>query len=175
MTKADFGEHLKRERELRGVSLEEICGATRIGTRFLEALENEEWERLLGGVFNRGFVRAVARYLGLDEEGMVAEYALAASEQPAATPAYMNPPALPKSATRWLPWLGLAVVVVLVGAAWLVWRHHSTRRSQHPNEPGASAAQTSPNALAAGFTNVTPASSPVDDPVPMPAFALPSR
>src|ERR1700752_2191340 len=101
MTKAGFGEHLKREREMCGVSLDEICTATRIGTRFLEALENEEWERLPGGVFNRGFVRAVARYLGLDEEGMVAEYAVAASEQPAAMPAFMNPPALPKSATRW--------------------------------------------------------------------------
>src|SRR5689334_4745225 len=87
MTKAGFGEHLKRERELRGVSLDEICAATRIGTRFLEALENEDWERLPGGVFNRGFVRAVARYLGLDEEGTVAEYVMAVNQGAAAAPA----------------------------------------------------------------------------------------
>src|SRR5271154_1731561 len=80
MSKAGFGEHLKREREMRGVSLDEICAATRISTRFLEALESEEWERLPGGIFNRGFVRAVARYLGLDEEGFVGEYAMALSE-----------------------------------------------------------------------------------------------
>ena len=71
-----FGEHLKRERELRGVTLEEVAAATRISARFLEALENEQWDRLPGGAFNRGFIRSVARYLGLDEDNMVAEYAL---------------------------------------------------------------------------------------------------
>src|ERR1700733_12846439 len=103
MTKAGFGEHLKREREMRGVSLDEICAATRISTRFLEALENEEWERLPGGVFNRGFVRAVARFLGLDEEGFVAEYALALSEI-AAAPTHANFAVQQQPQTRWLPW-----------------------------------------------------------------------
>ena len=42
---------------------------------FLQAIEDEQWDQLPGGVFNRGFVRAVARYLGLDEENIVAEYA----------------------------------------------------------------------------------------------------
>ncbi len=77
-----FGEHLKREREMRGVSLEEVAAATRISIRFLEALENEQWERLPGGIFNRGFIRSVARFLGLDEEGLVAEYALETRERP---------------------------------------------------------------------------------------------
>ena len=76
MSSKPFGEHLKREREMRGVSLEEISVATRIAPRFLEALENEQWEQLPGGVFNRGFIRSVARYLGLDEDSLVAEYAL---------------------------------------------------------------------------------------------------
>jgi cytoskeletal protein RodZ len=76
MPSTPFGEQLKRERELRGVSLEEVSAATRIAPRFLEALENEQWDKLPGGVFNRGFIRAVARYLGLDEENLVSEYAL---------------------------------------------------------------------------------------------------
>ena len=76
MPSTPFGDHLKRERELRGVTLEEVAAATRISPRFLEALENEQWDRLPGGAFNRGFIRSVARYLGLDEENMVAEYAL---------------------------------------------------------------------------------------------------
>ena len=80
MASAGFGEHLKREREMRGVSLEEIAGATRISTRFLEALEKEAWDRLPGGVFNRGFVRTVARFLGLEEESLLAEYSLAKGE-----------------------------------------------------------------------------------------------
>jgi cytoskeletal protein RodZ len=77
MARGTFGERLKRERELREVPPEEITLATRIGPRFLEALENEDWDKLPGGVFNRGFVRSIARYLGLDEEAFLAEYDLA--------------------------------------------------------------------------------------------------
>jgi cytoskeleton protein RodZ len=77
MARGNFGERLKRERELREVTLEEITQATRIGPRFLEALENEEWDKLPGGVFNRGFVRSIAHFLGLDEEAFLAEYDLA--------------------------------------------------------------------------------------------------
>ena len=95
MTKGIFGENLKRERELRGVSLEEISTATRIATRFLRAIENEQWNQLPGGVFNRGFVRAVARYLGLDEENTVAEYAMAVDESPTVPVWTGRPPALP--------------------------------------------------------------------------------
>jgi cytoskeleton protein RodZ len=75
MSSTPFGEHLRRERELRGVSLDEIAAATRISTRFLEALENEQWDRLPGGAFNRGFIRSIARFLGIDEDGLVSEYA----------------------------------------------------------------------------------------------------
>ena len=63
-----FGERLKREREMRGVSLQEIEGATWIKIKYLEALENENWPQLPGGAFNRGFIRTVARYLGMDED-----------------------------------------------------------------------------------------------------------
>jgi cytoskeleton protein RodZ len=76
MPSTPFGDHLRREREMRGVTIEEVAAATRISARFLEAIENEQWDRLPGGAFNRGFIRSVARYLGLDEESMVAEYAL---------------------------------------------------------------------------------------------------
>jgi cytoskeleton protein RodZ len=112
MAKGNFGERLKRERELREVSREEITSATRIGPHFLEALENEEWSKLPGGVFNRGFVRSIARYLGLDEEAFLAEYDVAYSEQvprrqePAENP--IPPP------PRWIPVaLGVALVVLL--------------------------------------------------------------
>jgi cytoskeleton protein RodZ len=76
MSTAPFGDHLRREREMRGVSLEEISAATRISTRFLSALENDQWDLLPGGVFNRGFIRSVARFLGLNEDNLVAEYDL---------------------------------------------------------------------------------------------------
>ena len=66
-----FGERLKREREMRGVSLDDIAEATKIGTRLLRALEDEQFELLPGGIFNKGFVRAYAKYLGLNEDEAV--------------------------------------------------------------------------------------------------------
>ena len=71
---ASFGERLKREREMRGVSLEEIAESTKIGKRNLLALETEEFDKLPGGIFNKGFVRAYAKYLGLDEDQAVTDF-----------------------------------------------------------------------------------------------------
>ena len=111
MTKGTFGENLKREREMRGVSLDEISAATRIATRFLQAIENEQWDQLPGGVFNRGFVRAVAHYLGLDEESIVAEYVLAVDDRPSVPVWTGRPPAVAPD-QPWLAWILAAVVVV---------------------------------------------------------------
>ncbi len=77
-----FGDKLKREREMRAITLEEIAEATKIGTRALRALEEERFGQLPGGIFNKGFVRAYAKYLGLDEEQAVADYLVASGEQP---------------------------------------------------------------------------------------------
>lgn len=76
-----FGEKLKRERELRSITLDEIANSTKIGTRLLHALEDEEFSKLPGGIFNKGFVRAYAKYLGLDEEQAVVDYLAAEAEQ----------------------------------------------------------------------------------------------
>jgi len=76
-----FGDKLKREREMRAITLEEIAEATKIGTRSLRALEEERFGVLPGGIFNKGFVRAYAKYLGLDEEQAVADYLVASGEQ----------------------------------------------------------------------------------------------
>ena len=101
MARGKFGEHLKRERELREVSLDELSKATRISNRFLQALENEDWGKLPGGVFGHGFVRSIARYLGLSEEALLGEYDLARAEKlPAAVPKPEEP--IP-SAPKWIP------------------------------------------------------------------------
>ncbi|GJL78768.1 MAG: helix-turn-helix domain-containing protein [Nitrospinaceae bacterium] len=70
----NFGLYLKHERELRGVSLEEIAEATKIHIRFLEALENNEFDLLPGEVFIKGYIRAYAKVLGFDSEEMVNAY-----------------------------------------------------------------------------------------------------
>ena len=80
LTMGSVGERLRREREMRGVSLDDIAEATKIGTRLLRALEEEHFDLLPGGIFNKGFVRAYAKYLGLSEDELVADYLQAAGE-----------------------------------------------------------------------------------------------
>ena len=75
-----FGDRLRREREMRGITLDEIAESTKISRRHLEALEKEDFDSLPGGVFNRGFVRSYARYLGIDEDQAVADYSAAAAD-----------------------------------------------------------------------------------------------
>ena len=69
-----FGEELRRQRELRGVSLREISDVTKINIRFLEALERNEFRHLPGGQFNKGFIRAYSRHIGVNPEAMVDAY-----------------------------------------------------------------------------------------------------
>lgn len=80
-----FGETLRKEREKRGITLESVSEGTKIGTRFLRALEAGQFDQLPGGVFNKGFVRAYARHIGLDEDKTVADF-MAASGQSAPDP-----------------------------------------------------------------------------------------
>ncbi len=122
MAHGAFGERLKREREMRGVGLEEISAATRISTRFLAALENERWHELPGGVFNRGFIRAVARYLGLDEEAMIAEYALVTHDAPKVA-VWADSPA--RARAPMLAWILLVIMGVLAAGGWYAWRHYA--------------------------------------------------
>jgi len=75
-----FGEKLRKQREQRGIALEAISNTTKISTRMLRALEEEQFDQLPGGVFNKGFVRAYARQIGLDEEETLTEYLAALRE-----------------------------------------------------------------------------------------------
>ncbi|MGB9236900.1 MAG: helix-turn-helix transcriptional regulator, partial [Terriglobales bacterium] len=77
-----FGEKLRLEREKRKITLEQISSTTKIGTRMLQALEEEKFSQLPGGIFNKGFVRAYARTLGLDEDQTVADYLEAYGDAP---------------------------------------------------------------------------------------------
>ena len=77
---ATFGEKLRKQREQRGLSLDAISTITKISPRMLRAIEEEHFEQLPGGVFNKGFVRAYARLVGLDEDEAVSDYLAALRE-----------------------------------------------------------------------------------------------
>jgi cytoskeletal protein RodZ len=135
MARGKFGERLKRERELREVSLDELSKATRISNRFLLALENEDWGKLPGGVFGHGFVRSIARYLGLSEEALLGEYDSARAEKLPSSPAKPQEP-IP-SPSKWIPavaffWGGLLLLALIFYSGWYGWRHISASRAAKP-------------------------------------------
>ena len=172
MTKGTFGEGLKREREMRGVTLDEISAATRIATRFLRAIESEEWEQLPGGVFNRGFVRSYARYLGLDEENTVAEYTLAVGDRPS-VPVWTGSPPVVTPERHSLAWILAAIFLIAVLAgAWfgtrrfLAWRAAKrTAQAAEMSSASSAAATNAPleqNASEPGTPSNNDASAPND-------------
>lgn len=69
-----IGRYLKRERELRQISLEEISQTTRIPLKMLRNIETDRFERLPGEVFAKGFLRSYARALGMDSDEVLARY-----------------------------------------------------------------------------------------------------
>jgi cytoskeletal protein RodZ len=69
-----LGEELKRRREERQIALTDISEATRIGTRFLKAIEMDNYGVLPGGIFTRSFIRAFAKQVGMDEDEAIALY-----------------------------------------------------------------------------------------------------
>jgi transcriptional regulator with XRE-family HTH domain len=69
-TELSIGRYLARQRRLRGVSLEDLAGLTKIPLRSLERLEDGAFDNQADG-FSRGFVRTVAEALGLDAEEAV--------------------------------------------------------------------------------------------------------
>ncbi|HWY06989.1 MAG TPA: helix-turn-helix domain-containing protein [Candidatus Acidoferrales bacterium] len=157
MARGNFGERLKRERELREVPLEEITQATRIGSRFLEALENEDWDKLPGGVFNRGFVRSIAHYLGLDEEAFLAEYDLAHTahaEQQAQKHGQKIEDRIPPTPV-WVP-VALVLGVLLFLAAIIFGGIYGWRRFVRRSAPRPAASITAPAAHASMYASASP-------------------
>jgi cytoskeleton protein RodZ len=166
-----FGAKLKLEREKRKITLEQISVSTKIGTRMLQALEEDNFNQLPGGIFNRGFVRAYSRFLGLDEDQTIADYMQASGDAlPAATEtaAYGDGSrenaahedatrenkdkdkvsrleATADAPTRQVPWGVFAAVLLAVALALSFWSH---RRREHMRQavrptPATAATQTS--------------------------------
>jgi cytoskeleton protein RodZ len=69
-----FGTWLRQQREMREIDLQEIADRTKISMRYLQAMEDDRFDRLPGSVFARGFLREYARYVGLNPDEVVNFY-----------------------------------------------------------------------------------------------------
>lgn len=129
-----FGARLKREREQRKITLEDVSLSTKIGTRFLTALEEEQFDQLPGGIFNKGFVRSYARHLGIDEEQAVADY-LAASGANQPDLKTEEAPLLevreeePSTVAARVPWGILAIALVAIAIGFTLWGFRTREKS----------------------------------------------
>jgi cytoskeleton protein RodZ len=70
----EFGDKFRKAREKKDISLDAVSNVTKISARMLQAIEEEHFDVLPGGVFNKGFIRAYAKHLGMDAEEAVTDY-----------------------------------------------------------------------------------------------------
>jgi cytoskeleton protein RodZ len=132
-----FGDRMRREREMRGVTLEEISESTKISKRALQALEEEDFDLLPGGIFNKGFVRAYARYLGIDEEQAVADFMAADATNHAlqaeekfplnVEDRQAQPPLNPKRSR--VPVLLALLLLAAAAGGWTLWNKHKAQQA----------------------------------------------
>jgi cytoskeleton protein RodZ len=172
-----FGERLRREREMRGITLDEISESTKISRRHLEALEKEDFDSLPGGVFNRGFVRAYARFLGLDEEQAVADYAAVTAEQapppdqfPLEVHEKPDPKLNPRRSTLPLVLALLALVAVLA----IFWAKNRNRPEQKTPISGTTGASTGATAVSPSPTATPGGEQPATSETPAAANPTPA-
>ncbi len=167
---ASFGENLRQARMARNISLQEIAVTTKISSRALQALEDEHFDLLPGGIFNKGFVRAYARCVGLDEEKAVADYLAAAKVSPSEIDMEVLSTQVSAAAGTRQPWAPSAasvvgVVAVLValgmGALWLNEQRKEARDAtaarQLTEKPTTQAAPVPPAQTAVATSEPNPA------------------
>ena len=128
-----FGDELRRERERLGVTLDAIADATKVTIRHLRAVEEENFNQLPGGVFNKGIVRSYTGFLGLDEQQWLDRFMSAYQESGlvrsddagwtifAENISNARVAARPETHLRWVG--VLAMVLLLVTAGWFAWTY----------------------------------------------------
>jgi len=158
---ASFGAQLKREREQRKVTLDDISVSTKIGTRFLRAIEENHFDQLPGGIFNKGFIRAYARHLGLDEEQTLADFLEATGVDPAekkselpAAPV-LDPPEREESTGAGIPWGTVAIILLIAALSLAIWSFYSREKQK---EAGGHANAGSVEAIPTSAASLQPAS-----------------
>ena len=72
-----LGEKLRQAREERGISISEVAEQTRISSLYLKSIEEDNYKPLPGGIFNKGFIKSYAKYVGVDEQEALQDYARA--------------------------------------------------------------------------------------------------
>jgi cytoskeletal protein RodZ len=118
-----IGGRLRRAREERGLSLDDVANQTRIPIRHLNHIELGEWDSLPGITYCVGFVRSYANIIGLDGAELSRELrdSLGDVRRSAPAPQYYEPADPSRVPPRPLVWIAIVAAVVLI-AAYVIWR-----------------------------------------------------
>jgi cytoskeleton protein RodZ len=175
-----IGERLRNAREARGWSLADVSELTRIRAVFLEAIEEEQFDRLPGRTYVRGFLRTYATALGLDPEELFDAYHIQfdAPTQPIVGAHAVEVPIRPTARQSRLRRMAPAFVAVLL-LILIVFAFDFARRMQALNTPASQAITrprpapqeiaSPPRPVAPPPAAVVPAPAPPEEPVTPPA------
>lgn len=152
------GEHLKREREHRGVTLQKIFESTRVPMKYLEAIEADRVEGLPHPAFVKGFIRNYCKVLGIDDNDAVLRYEVWLADMNAEAHAagkashaeetrQRKVPAVPIPTERLRPYLG-KLAVAIAGIVIVVLAYSLTKRDISTPEPQATAPASEPLSVA---------------------------
>ncbi|MCI4398220.1 MAG: helix-turn-helix domain-containing protein [Acidobacteria bacterium] len=151
-----IGSVLRREREARGIGIEELSQATKVRRVFLEAIEAERWEALPARVFVTGYLKAIAQHLGIGPSVLLSAYEASCPAHEAGGLA-AKPAASPrKGISLTLVAAGLAGAVV-AGAALVIYLNMgSGSASVEPQQSAPAGASHSEEVPSPPLTNETP-------------------
>lgn len=139
-----IGEKLRLAREARGIALRDISEQTRISIRYLEAIETDDYQRLPGGIFNRSFIRAYAKFIGYDEQTALEDYARTLRERGETDDegskshhslVYTDGGSQSRSSMKTLI-LAILILAALSLAVWGGLEFYKRRTGQRPRPPG---------------------------------------
>ncbi len=124
----ELGKKLREAREAKGLSLEQVEEETKIVSSYLQALEEEEFERLPAPVYVKGFLRNYASYLGLDPQEVLSLYSASAAPTPVTpTISVLDEPLVPSFQLPWRPLILVLVAVALASAGWWSYQRYSSQ------------------------------------------------
>ncbi|MCP4472552.1 MAG: helix-turn-helix domain-containing protein [Gammaproteobacteria bacterium] len=115
------GERLQAERIKKGLSLEDVAGRMHLSNNILEAIEENNFDEITAPIFVKGYLRAYARIVALNEDDMIEQYLEMYSEEdpPISSTSNMVPELSVKDARiKWTTYLVVLVLGVLLAAWW---------------------------------------------------------